>query len=173
MSDSIWIYRIYDITEEIDLHSVETILAPAKPTSRLRLSRVQPKSIHIDNPPVTVELGPTTVTIAEKAYQATASARIYDLGVVSIILKIQLPASTSYQELAGLSVYLHNTDDLEPIFKNFLEIVEKSLKLEVPASRREYVEDFIIFFMKKWDSRLDPVPILLGEQEPLSEQVTR
>ncbi|MHB9094267.1 MAG: hypothetical protein ACYC21_06310 [Eubacteriales bacterium] len=173
MSDSVWIYRIYDITDEINLKSVEQILAPEKPTSRLRLSRVQPKSIHIDNPPVTVELSNTDISIAEHRYPGTVLARIFDLGVISIVLKVELPPGTSYEELKDLSVYLHNTDKFEPIFQNFLEIVKKSLNINVSTSREQYVEDFIIYFFRNWDFTLDPAPILLGEKEPLSEQVRR
>lgn len=171
MSDSVWIYRIFDITDEIDLKSVEQILAPEKPTSRLRLSRVQPKSIHIDDPPVTVELSNTEMDLGEHSYQGRVSARIFDLGVISILLRLKLAPDTSYEEVRDLSVYLRNTEKLEPIFQEFLEVVKKSLKITVDASREQYVEDFIIYFFEKWDSRLDPVPILLGEKEPLSEQV--
>lgn len=173
MADSVWVYRIYDITDEINLKSVEQVLAPEKPTSRLRLSRVQPKSIHIDNPPVTVELSNTEVSIAERHYPGTVSARVYDLGVISILLKIEIPSHYTYQELVDLAVYLRNTDQLEPLLQNFLETAKKSLNIYVSATREQYVEDFIIYFFKKWDAALDPVPILLGDKELLSEQVRR
>lgn len=173
MSNSIWLYRIYDITEEIDLKAVEELLAPNKPTHRLRLSKVQPKSIHIDNPPVTVELSNTDVQIAGKKYSATVLARIFDLGVISIILKVHLAPDTSYEELRGMSVYLSHTDQLEPVFENFLEILKRSLNIQVSASREKYIEDFTIYFFRTWDTSWDPVPILLGEKDGLSEQVRR
>ncbi len=173
MSNSVWIYRIYDITEEINLKSVEQVLAPDKPTSRLRLNRVQSKSIHIDNPPVTVELGNTNIQINEKQYSAVVTARVFDLGVISIVLKVHLFPETSYADLRDLSVRLNSTDSLEPIFQSFLETLKKSLKITVAPSREQYVEDFIIYFFRTWDSEWDPAPILLGEKETLSEQVRR
>lgn len=173
MTDSVWIYRIYDIADEINLKSVERILAPEKRTTRLRLSRVQSKSIHIDNPPVTVELSNTEINILERSYSGTVLARIFDLGVISIILKVKLLDQTSYEELVNISAYLHNTDQFEPIFQNFLDTVKKSLDINVLAAREQYVEDFIIYFFRNWDTSLDPVPLLLGEKEPLSEQVRR
>lgn len=173
MNDSVWIYRVYDITDEIDLKAVEQILAPEKPTSRLRLSRVQPKSIHIGNPPVTVELGGIDIDIAEQCYPSTVSARIFDLGVVSIVVKVKLPSGTSYKTLRNLSVYLHSTDKLEPIFQNFLEILKNSLNIKVDAAREQYVEDFTVYFFRTWDFSWDAAPILLGEKETLSEQVKR
>lgn len=174
MSNSVWIYRIYDITEEINLKSVEQILSPEKPTSRLRLNRVQSKSIHIDNPPVTVELGNTNIHIKEKQYSASVTARIFDLGVVSIVLKVHLFPDTSYEELRDLSVQLNSSaNQLEPIFQSFLETLKKSLKITVSPASEQYVEDFIIYFFRSWDFDWDPVPILLAEKETLSEQVRR
>ncbi|MBU7006486.1 hypothetical protein [Phosphitispora fastidiosa] len=102
--NSVWVYRIFDITDEIDLRGVERILSPEKPTSRMRLSRVRPKSIHIGNPPVTVELGSSDIHLNGDSYEVIVSARIYDLGVVSLVLKIGLPEDISYQELRGFSV---------------------------------------------------------------------
>lgn len=171
MGNSVWMYRIYDITDEIDLKAVEQILAPEKPTNRLHLSRVQPKSIHIDDPPVTVELSSTDILIGESSYRGIVTARIFDLGVVSIVIKLQLSPGMSYEKIRELSVYLHNTDSFEPIFQNFLETVKRSLNLNVSASREQYVEDFLIFFFTNWDAAWDPAPILLGEKEPLSEQI--
>lgn len=173
MDNSVWVYRIYDITEEINLKSVEQVLSPEKPTSRLRLSRVQPKSIHIDNPPVTVELSNTEVNIAGQCCPGTVSARIFDLGVISIVLKIKLPLHATYAELVELAVHLHDTDEFEPIFQKFLETVTRSLDIKVPASREQYVEDFTIYFFRKWDSASDPVPILLGDKAELSEQMRK
>ncbi|WP_418790811.1 hypothetical protein [Phosphitispora sp. TUW77] len=166
----IWVYRIFDITDEIDLRNVERILSPEKPTTRLKLSRVRPKSIHIDNPPVTVELGSRELQLNGNPYQVTASARIFDLGVVSLVLKIRLTEDICYQELRNFSVFLYNTDDLEPIFDNYLEIVKKSLKITAPEPMKEFMEDFVIYFFGKWDSAWNPVPILLAERESLSEQ---
>ena len=39
MHNSIWLYRLYDEAEEIDLDRVEDILAHTRATSRVRLSR--------------------------------------------------------------------------------------------------------------------------------------
>ncbi len=168
--NSVWVYRIFDITDEIDLRSVEHILSPDKPTSRMRLSRVRPKSIHIGNPPVTVELGSRELNLNGLPYQVIVTARIFDLGVVSLVFKISLPEGISYSELRELSVFLYNTDDLEPVFEDYLEIIKISLNISAPEPIEEYMEDFVIYFFGKWDSSWNPVPILLAEKEPVSEQ---
>ncbi len=171
MSNSIWMYRIFDITDEINLRKVEDTLSPEKPTSRLRLSRVRPKSIHIDNPPVTVELGSRELVLDGLTYNGTAVARIFDLGVVSIVLKIMLPENLEYILLNNLSVFLYNTDDLEPVFDTYLEIIKKSLGISAPEARQEFTEDFVVYFFRKWNPAWNPVPILLAENEPLSRNI--
>lgn len=173
MSNSVWLYRIFDITEEINLREVERTLSPAAPTSRLKLSRVRPKSIHIDNPPVTVELGGTELALNGANYSVTAVSRIFDLGVVSIVLRIHLPEGLSYESLRDLSVFLYNTDDLEPVFDSYLEVIKKSLKINTLPGRQDFIEDFAVYFFRNWDPSWDPVPILLAEKEPLSEQTNR
>ncbi|PKM83144.1 MAG: hypothetical protein CVU89_01970 [Firmicutes bacterium HGW-Firmicutes-14] len=173
MGNSIWIYRIYDITEEIDLRRVEEKLSPDKPTSRLRLSRVRPKSIHIDNPPVTVELGSSKTVLNGSEYHSTATARIFDLGVVSIVLKLDLDPHIKYEQLRDLSVFLYQTTDLEAIFEGFLAIIKTSLDIPDRPDGNSFVEDFSIYFFRTWDKSWNPTPILLAEKEPLSEQTVR
>lgn len=173
MSNYVWVYRIFDIAEEIDLRKVEKILSPEKPTSRLRLSRVRPKSIHIDNPPVSVDLGSRDLVLDGKDYTVTASARIFDLGVVSIILKIPLVNELEYAEVLDFSVYQYHTDDLEPLFEEYLKTISVSLGITLTDRHHRYMEDFVVYFFRRWNKSWDPVPILLAEKEPLSEQTEK
>lgn len=173
MNNSVWVYRIYDIAEEIDLRHVERVFSHDKPTTRLKLSRVRPKSIHIDNPPVTVDLGSMELNLSRTDYQATASARVFDLGVISIVFRIQLPDDLVYQELQDLSVYLYHTDDLEPVFEAHLKVLSDILGLALPQSMEKFREDFVIYFFRKWNHDWNVVPILLAEKEPLSPQTEK
>lgn len=173
LDGAVWVYRIFDITEEIDLGVVERILSPEKPTSRLKLSRVRPKSIHIDNPPVTVELGGRELLLKGNVYPAIAAARIFDLGVVSIVLKIKLPDSINFELLQDLSVYLYNTEDLSAVFQDYLDVIKKSLNINTPEERHGFVEDFTVYFFRRWNVEWNPVPILLAETDPLSEQTVQ
>jgi len=173
MNNSVWVYRIYDIADEIDLRQVERTLSPDKPTTRLKLSRVRPKSIHIDNPPVSVDLGNATINLNQYSYQLSAHARIFDLGVVSVVLKIQLPAAIKYEDVLDLSVYLYHTDDLEAEFAAYLKILTNNLGLTLPDGSEIFTEDFVIYFFQRWDRSWNPTPILLAEKEPLSQQTEK
>lgn len=174
MSNAIHIYRLYDVAEEIFLDEVEFILAQSRPTSRLRLSRIKPKSIHIPNPPVTVELDEEQLDILGVSCRTVYSAKIYDLGVIGITMRIFLPREPTYQQLLDLSCYLQYTDDLEPFFRNRLSEIRSTL---APAlfkpHAKDFVEDYLIFCLERWPEGWDAAPILLGEKEPLSEQTRR
>jgi hypothetical protein len=51
MKNSILVYRLFDIAEEINLEQIEEILTREHQASRMRLSRIRLKSIQFKNPP--------------------------------------------------------------------------------------------------------------------------
>lgn len=174
MKNSILVYRLFDIAEEINLEQVEEILAREHQASRMRLSRIRPKSIQFKNPPVAVELGDCPVTIGSRDINASFTGKIYDLGVIGIIMRIPLLAGTSYEEVKKLAVDLYNDNNIESVFFGMLDTIRKTLPgALVKEAYHGFIEDFTIFSFQEWDHSWDPVPLLLAENEPLSEQVRR
>lgn len=174
MKNSILVYRLFDVAEEINLDFVEKNLAQQRPTSRMRLSRIRPKSIQFKNPPVAVELGEHPVKIQEQNFKVFFTGKIYDLGVIAIIMRIPLRDDAGYEEIKKLAVDLYNADEIEPVFMQQLDYIRKAL---APALVKEafsgFVEDFTVFYFREWDSSFDPAPLLLAEQEPISNQARR
>jgi hypothetical protein len=174
MVNSIWLYRLYDVAEEIQLHRVEKILAERKPTTRLRLSRIRPKSIHISDPPVTVELGEGSVVLLKEQFPVKFTAKVYDLGVISIIMRIALGNPCTYEKIRDLAEYLSGSEELEYLFLNKRDEVREALaQTMIRPSSREFTEDYIIYYFTQWNKEWDPVPFLLGEREPVSQQVRK
>ncbi|MFZ5641058.1 MAG: hypothetical protein ACOY4Q_10270 [Bacillota bacterium] len=172
MQDSVWLYRIYDISDEFNLSEVESLLAREKPTGRMRLTRVRPKSIHIENPPVAVELGKEKINLAGREFTGVMYAKIFGLGVVSLTLRLAVPAGFDYEELKKLSIYLYTTEELEPLFQGHLHTLSQVLaNIIIPTKREGFIEDFTLFYFRHWDHSHDPVPLLLAENEPVSQQV--
>lgn len=171
MSLSILIYRLYDTADEIELGTAQSVWSTQNQVSRLKLTRVPPKAIAFKNPPVTVELGTYELAIAGRTLNAEVRARIYDIGVISIILRIQLPANTTYDELVDLAVSI----DIIPDDK-FTSHVEKVLKTIRPAVKNErkpeFYEDFVVYYFKEWKD-WDPVPLLLKDKLPVNEETRR
>lgn len=171
MKDSLWLYRIFDVAEEFDLESVEKSLSVEKTISRMRLSRVKSKSIQIDDPPVYVEMGSIETSICDFHLYGSISAKVYNFGIVSILLRLTLPENISYDELKKLSLYISGTPELENIFCEHLDGIKKSLDgTYAPTSQKGFMEDFTIYYFRKWDKTLDPAQLLLSESEPLSAQ---
>lgn len=172
MQDSIWLYRIYDIADEFNLSEVEALLAREKPTGRTKLSRVRPKSIHIENPPVSAELGTERIALTGREFAGSMHAKIFSLGVVSLILRLAVPAGLDYEELKNISAYIYSTEELEPLFQNHLQTLLQVIpNAVIPTKKDGFVEDFTLFFFRRWDHSLDPVPLLLVESDPVSRQV--
>lgn len=174
MMNSIWVYRLFDVAEEIKLEQVEKILAREHQTSRMRLSRIRPKSIQFKNPPVAVELGEYPVTIGRQSINASFTGKIYDLGVIGIIMRIPLHNGSGYEGIKNLAVDLYNDENIESFFVRMLDTIRKTLSSAlVKEDYNGFIEDFTIYYFQEWDSGWDPVPLLLAEREPVSEQVRR
>ncbi|MHB8170610.1 MAG: hypothetical protein ACYDG6_03595 [Thermincolia bacterium] len=175
MQNSIWLYRIYDIAEEIKLDTAESIIAQRKPTSRLRLSRIRPESIQIKNPPVSVDLDKQELTLGNYSLTGEFSARVHDLGVVSIVLRLYLPDDITHPQLVQLAHYLDNHyEEINPHFVGKLKDMETLLKPALVKARASgFEEDFTIYTFRHWPDDWDPVPVLLAESGPFSEQINR
>ncbi|SFR00331.1 hypothetical protein [Desulfoscipio geothermicus] len=174
MQTTVLLYRLYDVADEINLETVETILSAQSTTSRLRLSRIPPKSIHIQNPPVGVELGGGKVSLGGTDYDVFYSARVYDLGVVSIIMRVGLAPGTGYGEMKRLSLALEQQDDYEKLFRTQLEKLQQVMSPAlVKKGLGDVEEDFTVFFFTDWQEDWDPLPLLLGEEGPFSDWVRR
>lgn len=174
MNNYIYLYRIFDVAEEIRLDRVEKLLSQTKTTSRMKLSRIKPKSIHIPNPPVTVDLGEDALDLRDRRCNVFYYARIYDLGVISVTMRIAIPRDYDYSGLHGLAVHLYNDEGLEDVFSQKLnEISSTLMEAMVKPDNSGFVEDYTIYYFHNWNTGWDPAPLLLAETEPLSEQIKR
>ncbi len=175
MRGTIWVYRLYDVAQEIDLPQAGRILATKKPVvSRLKLSKVHPKALEIKNPPLTVELEKCTLRIRNKELLVFPRGRAYDFGVLSVILRIQLPENLKYGELRKLAANINESEELEGLFTTYRDDLLEALgPALIDPGLSGFVEDFTIFFFERWPHEWDPVPLLLGETENVSREMRR
>ncbi|MFH1454047.1 MAG: hypothetical protein ABIH00_08755 [Armatimonadota bacterium] len=173
MENSIWLYRLYDVAEDFNLNKVQETLAKVKQTSRLKFTRVKPKSIIIENPPVSANIASIDINLGRWSLKANLTAKVYNMGAISLILKIILPENISYNELKELSIYLYSAEETEEIFKNHLDNIKDLLSANFKFFERKFhIEDFTLYYFHSWNKDWDPAPILLAEKEPLSKQTT-
>lgn len=110
MANSIWLYRLFDVAEEINLEQAEKILAHTRSTSRVKLSRLPDRSIHFSNPPVLFNMGRVQVSLGTRILQGSIFGKLYDLGVVSLVLKLEVP-EVGYDPLKEIAFFLEVKED--------------------------------------------------------------
>ena len=105
MNTSMIVYRLFDVADEINLDLVQALWTSRnKIASRLRLDRISTKSITFKDPPVLVELGSHEMELGGKTYLAEIKARIFDLGVISLIIRIPFEDDVTYDEYLDMAI---------------------------------------------------------------------
>ncbi len=157
-------YRIYDAGDVIDLDRLEGNLAVGHSTTRASFTRVSPKSVTMDVPPLLMELPPVRVTAEGREWQMATVARIYDIGAISLcfILEEEQASSSALQTTA---LQFAGQKGFDPLYAAFLEQVRQVLAPhvgDVPVDP-DFYEDYTIYIADRTDAAFDPVVVLLGE----------
>lgn len=170
MNSSIFIYHLFDVADEINLDLVEALWTSRnKIASRLRLEKISPRSITFKNPPVLVELGSHEMTFAGNTYLAEIKARIFDIGVLGLIIRLDLPEDITYEDYVDLSIAVDNLPN--DIIREYIEAVSETIKPACSKMRiSDFDEDFIVNYFKDELPNWDFVPILLKEKGPFSPE---
>jgi hypothetical protein len=177
--------RLFDVADAIDLTTSERLwAAQARPAgTRSRLEFTSPKAVAFGVPPLEITLEPVMVTLDGVVVRAEATARLYDFGVARLAL--QVPADDlswadytrrvfamdrAVGPAAEASVWKALLAQISTIFS--------AAMLRPAASLLE--EDYLIGTVRAFDATptaealmalIDLVPLLSGEERPLSADV--
>lgn len=187
-SGEIIVYRQFDVADGIDLTRAEATLR-AGTLPRLAFRRVGYRSIELPNPPATVELGTQSIELGAATLHCECSARIYDVGSLSIQVRIPIARGTPFEEVVALSPLIDDNISLEQLTRRLADELAHRL---APASERshhwETREEYTVFFVREFTpplnaeaalERLDIARLLLGEpsaaklSEPEREDVLK
>lgn len=170
MNSSIYLYHLFDVADEIDLTLVEALWTSRnKIASRLRLEKSAPGSITFKDPPVLVELGSHEMNIAGKEYLAVMKARIFDIGVVSLIFHLDLPEEISYEEYLDLAIALEKLP--KDFIREYITAVTDTIKPACAKMRiSDFDEDFVVYYFRDPLPDWDFTPIMMKDKTPLSEE---
>jgi hypothetical protein len=186
-SGCILAYRLFDVAYAIDLGKAEETWARTVRTgsSRGRLAHTPPKAIAFGVPPVALELGTVALSLPDGPLQASVTARLYDFGVVSIALRVpvtDLPWAVFSQRLNAVDRAVSSepaTDLWTALLDRVRQGVGDGLVRPTPSTLEE---DYLVGVANAFSEpmtaedlvgRLDLVPLLSGEQRPLSEGARR
>jgi hypothetical protein len=180
-------YRLFDVAYAIDLGKAEETWARTVRTgsSRGRLTTTPPKAIAFGVPPVALGLGTIALPLPEGPIQATVTARLYDFGVVSIALRVPV-TDLSWAAFTQRLNAVDRVVGLAPataVWTQLLDLVRQgvgdALDRPTPSALEE---DYLIGVANAFSEpmiaealagRLDLIPLLSGEQRPLSEGARR
>src|SRR3954447_5429657 len=94
-SGAIIAYHLYDIADAIDLGRAQRLwVSPSGgPGTRGRLSTTPAKAVAFGVPPLVLVLEPVAMEFDAGTVMASVTARLYDFGVVSLVLRIPVDQS--------------------------------------------------------------------------------
>ena len=107
-------YRMYDIGKEVNLKDLDAKLATAYNPERASFTRINPKSILMETPPLSFHLPRMSLTSDGKEYTLLVTARVYDFGAVSLcfILEDMAASAATLKEIALLFAGQRGLDPL-------------------------------------------------------------
>ena len=156
-------YRLFDIAREIDLERVRA-LARAD-AQRLHLTRAGSEYLQLPNPPLILQLGNSRLKLSEGEFDVEASARLFEHGAASIILKVPIPSGTSLEALIPRADELYDSRAIEHLCT---QLIEKLMQSLAPALQEPRLwsqnESYTVFFVQSFQHSVCADDIL---EEPL------
>ena len=147
------VYRLFDVADAVDLPAAERALA--QPRARLKLEGHQTgAALEIPSPPLHVHLGARRLSVAAESFDALATARLFDHGVVSVRYRLPIPAGSSLEELLPLAEALvaEPTPALDQAARREADELVRALApcLEKPHEW-EGLETYTVFFVRRFE----------------------
>ena len=169
---SLRMYRIYDIGREIDLDWLERALARNYFTARTSFVRVKPKSIMIEDPPLTIQMHPIRVERDGRPFEFLVVARVYDIGAISFCFVHENP-DADYATLEKSAFLFAGQEGLAEFYVQYLKTLGEIIKPHIRnfAINPDFYEDYSVYVTDRRDDPVDPVPPLIGEKTNISSRM--
>jgi len=175
---AVLVYRLFDVADAVDLARAEALAAA--PAGRLKIDRaLSASAIEFPRPPLHLALGQRELELPAGRRTATASAHVFDYGVVSIRYTLPIEPGTRLEALVPMAEWLlaatHTSVDTAA-----LRDADEIGKALAPALERphrwEGHETYQVFYVRSFlgpPARASdllsggPIPaLLLGETSP-------
>jgi len=175
--------RLVDVAYSIDLPEAQRLWAAHAlgPAARAHLTGTSPKAISFGVPPLALGIGTVTLELSSGTVQASATARLYDFGVVSLGLQVQAEGRdvtafarlmNDIQEAIGPGA---DTTHWSALLEQLRKVLGAALLRPNPAIVEE---DYLLGVVHAFDTQpsarelleqVDFVPMLSGDYRTLSE----
>lgn len=172
--------RLFDVAYAIDLARAERLLAEqARSSRRIRLSTTPPKAMAFGVPPLALELEPVPLALDDRTVQGAVGVRLYDFGAVTIALRVAVTDASWSGFAQLLNAMDRSVAAADDTWDRLLRQVRALLGAAfVRPGESRVQEDYLIGIVHAFDrpitaaslqDRIDLVPLLSGEQRPLSD----
>mgnify|MGYP000075140481 CR=1 FL=1 len=178
----IFIYRIFDVGDEVDLKTASLVLERNASPHRFRVKR-RLSNVIIKEAPLNVSLGSCQFQLAETSFDAEIVAKIWKFGAVSLNFQLKIPLGLPFSKLIEVSKELDDDGFIEELAQQKL----KELTAQISSVITNYQiwdssEDYITYFINSFtDHGVSPKAILASDdaaslilaedKENLSEQI--
>ena len=172
---SVLVYRIFDISEEVNIQKVEAILKDFRGPDTFKVPKFIDRGIIMKSRPISFGLGGVELDLDCGKFHADVLAKVRDYGVVSLVYQISLPANTTWDDLLKLAVDVEEGSEIDQVAishcKNLVEQIKPALKT---PNTWESFEDYIIYFLEEFEgdtsaknilARADVSSLLLAEEK--------
>jgi hypothetical protein len=177
---AIVVLQLFDVAYAIDLVRAESVLSErARSSRRARLSATPSKAMDFGVRPVGLALEPVTIALAGREVQASASARLYDFGAITLALQVPISDTPWAEFVRNVNAVDRTFREAEETWDRLLQQLRDLLGPALIRPEQTHVqEDYLIAFVHAFDRALtaaellecvDLVPLLSGEQRPLSD----
>jgi hypothetical protein len=166
---AVLVYRLFDVADAVDLPRAEALAAA--PAGRLKIDRaLSASAIQFPRPPLHLALGPRQLELPGGRTAATASAHVFDFGVVSVRYTIPIAPGTPLAALVPLAEWLMAETDsaLDGMARRDADEIGRALgaALERPHAWEGH-ETYQVFFVRSFQGGVVRAVDLL-EREPIA-----
>jgi len=184
---SLSLYRQFDVGYAIDLDRATELLGSST-RGRARPVRFEARAIQIRNPPVVVALGDCALTIDEVERRGALAAHIFEFGVCSLQLEVDIPSAATWSAFVEFAAALDASPETPALFERELNALLR--RMDAAIERRDVAplfEDYKVYRIDRVmiDSRpaggaVSPLfpdvqlaSLLIGEPRPVSAATLR
>jgi hypothetical protein len=147
---SLLLYRLFDVADAIDLDRAANRVQQGE-TRRLDLRRFQKNQLSISSPPLSYELGQQRIALDGVDFAVDSHVRIFDIGVLSIVLKVQVPRGATFDELVNLNARMSDNAAVEKLAKDLAQQVSDDIKSVMLRPKFSgFVEDYTVTFIESF-----------------------
>jgi hypothetical protein len=164
---SMLVYRLFDVSEEINMAAVDTILRNNQGPDRFNVPKYIDRAIVMKSPPVSFGLGQEKIIIQGKELNAQVFVKIRDFGVLSLIYQIPIESGTSWDDLLKIASDLEEGSEIDAVASQQAKEIVSSIAgaLKKPSDWVSF-EDYIIYFFEEFENGVNAKALLTQADLP-------